>query len=223
MKEVCRLTDTLKTLLTRELTGDGSLDSHKKHAITGLNRVDEAELFRSWLFEGRPYGHLPSGRTGALNSIRDIEIKQFIENRYVRGAAVMGVSGSVVDVNGGLDNSNASDCIRVLRRTLSDHLPPRMHKDATPRGIEIPNAMDILLLESQTDSPTIVFGRAIDQAMGDDAWASSLVGLVAIMNRVRENKTWRTKPPMTPQSPMPQPISTGNQASTEGNPDINHL
>ena len=49
-------------------------------------------IFYNWIFEGHPYGHLPSGRISSIDRITLEDVQDFFYTNYIREASRIGVS-----------------------------------------------------------------------------------------------------------------------------------
>jgi zinc protease len=111
-------------------------------------------LMDRWLYQGHPYGHAAQGRSGSLEVLGLADVQRFHADRYVRGAAALGIAGSptveaVVDVQAALGG-----------------LPGRMHRDATPRALPSDQGGELLIVEAPGASTVAVFGAALDRDTG---------------------------------------------------------
>lgn len=125
------------------------------------------EVLDDWLFEGRPYGHPPTGRWGALPGLQAEDLRAFHQRLYLRAATVVGVAGAADD-----------DLVQRFVHRF-DALPAEL---VVPTPLLRPPAISgRSLLVVQTSSPVVGFrfGHPIDVDRRDPDYPALYLAMTA--------------------------------------------
>ena len=156
-EDLGELAALLGDLLTEPAFDEAALERLRAESIdglqTGIFASDEAlgeQVFSDWVWEGNPYGSPIEGRLGSLPALDAADARAFYNDRWVRPAVVLGVSGPAVGADGAIDpTAPGGAAILALRDRLSG-LPARTFLLAPGRGAR--GGRHLLVIEAETDA-----------------------------------------------------------------------
>ena len=150
---------------------------------TGIFASDEAlgqQVLQDWLYAGNPYGHPVQGRLGSLEALDPDDLRAFLDERWVRSAVVLGVSGPAALAGDTLDPSAPGGAAaRALRDRLAA-LPARVYRDVSPRGVQTFEGRHVLVVEKDTAGTGIHFGHPIAATRAHPDWPALLLAQMAL-------------------------------------------
>lgn len=135
----------------------------------GTGELWGLEVLNLWLFQGHPYGHLPIGRVGAAPAWTDQAVRRFYQDRYVRPAAAVGVSG---------DPALAAGLAARL-----EALPPRLYLDVTPRPRPEVEGRELLLVHNTAPEVSWFAASPVGLTPTHADWPAAQLALAALVAR----------------------------------------
>ena len=151
---------------------------------SGLARNDEAlgmAALETWMFTGHPYGHLPQGRAGVVDTLTAEDVQGFLARRYIRPAAALGVAGPMVTAAGDLAGEGAAaEAVSGLRSRLTAGLAPVLYADVTPRAVEAVSGRRLLVVEKDTAATGVHFGHPTALRRDHPDWPAMVLAATAL-------------------------------------------
>jgi zinc protease len=151
------------------------LDRLKAEGIDWLDRgvlgSDEQlgdEVFQSWLYQGHPYGHPITGRSGVIGSIGVADVIAFYSERYVRPVMAVGVAGGVED--------------RVVSQLVADLslAEGKLYRGVTPRPVGPVLDRSMLIVTKETPGTGVQFGHPTGLGRDHKDWPAMMVAVAAL-------------------------------------------
>lgn len=150
---------------------------------TGIAESDEGlgmAAMDSWLFAGHRYAHPPQGRAGVLETLTVDDVRNFLDARYIRPAAVLGVAGPMIGVDGAVrSDAPGADAITALAGRLSAGLAPTLYTDVTPRAVDVVEGREVLIIEKETEAVGAHIGQVTSLRRDHPDWPAMLLAMTA--------------------------------------------
>ena len=148
-------------------------------------------IFYNWIFEGHPYGHLPSGRFGSIEQITLDDVQSFFQQRFIRERSRIGVS--IATPNPKQQNQEEwkehiekREEIAEFQNTLSHLFTPTVYKNVTPRRLQqnsmLPSlvAINIEQMVSPSFESRLYMGQSVDISPQDKDFLAMLLAIYIV-------------------------------------------
>ena len=186
-EDLPEVTDLLGDMLLEPALDASALErlagSSRTALETGIAESDEGlgmAALDGWLFSGHRYAHPPQGRAGVLETLTVDDVQDFLDARYVRPAAVLGVSGPMIGADGAVrDDAPGSASVTALAGRLSEGLAPTLYTDATPRAVDTIEGREVLIIEKETDAVGAHIGQVTSLRRDHPDWPAMLLAMTA--------------------------------------------
>lgn len=134
----------------------------------------------SWLFTGHPYGHLPRGRAGVVETLSAADVSGFVSDRYVRPAMALGVAGPMIGEDGAIDvGAPGGEAVAALAARLSEGFSPALYEDVTPRAVDTVSGRELLVIEKETDAVGVHIGQVTTLRRDHPDWPAMQLAMTA--------------------------------------------
>ena len=124
-----------------------------------------------WIYEGHPYGHPCHGRTGSLPTITALDVRQFWQRTYVRGA----LQGYVVAP------AAQKDALALALAQGLAPLPARLAARPVPAPVASPAGRKVLLVHAPDATTRVAIGAL---AVGTTDLRSAILGWALLPSRL---------------------------------------
>ena len=174
-----------KEILQHELDASHQIANQQEQNL-GLG------IFYNWIFEGHPYGHLPSGRISSVDRITLEDVQDFFYTNYIREASRIGVSLMMSNPKQKLkeemiERISSGEDIPEVQQNLSQVFSPTLYNKITPKRLQNEGqskpyflAMKVKEAVPNTFESYFFMGQTIDISSQDKDFLAILLAMFII-------------------------------------------
>jgi len=143
---------------------DETLNYIKKTLRHADDELLSKQALETWLYEGHPYGHLVEGTVKGVESITLDDVQKHYKKILSQDRLVIGMGGAVDD-----------SMRKMLVQNLS-HLPENGAPSVNIPQPSLPQDLEVMIVEKETNSTAIAFGTPVQFRRGHPDFYSLMIG-----------------------------------------------